>query len=464
MKAKKSADNNNRLIKTHSSAIQITHKLSLVQHKAWLVLLRNAYQEIPDPNIKKHKIRLSELATYLGYTNNRNDGYFKEILEGLVDTKVSWNVFSKDGVGEWGIASMLAGCRVKGGVVEYDYSTFLREKLYNPKMFALLNLQMLNQFSSKYSLAIYNLCKDYTGTNRTPFIELAQFREFMGLEESEYPTFKSLNRRVIKEPIAEINKFSDIFVKVEYTKEKRRVIGLQFLIRENPQLKFDIKNMAGQGNPAVIPGATGEEGSPPNKEALFGRLASFGLSEKQARKYLDSRDLNYISQNLDVVERECRSGNVKNVSAYTVKALEEDFRPRETFIDMEKKGRDKDVESREAKKRKLAALEKELESFRADRIEKALAALSSGELGELERGFMAENAENIFVMQCYAEGGLKNVMIKGAFKDYAKNKLFDAHSEAKAFENGLRSQGVNPEDAREELNELFKGRETPVSG
>jgi hypothetical protein len=38
------------------------------------------------------------------------------------------------------------------------------------------------------------------------------------------------------------------------------------------------------------------------------------------------------------------------------------------------------------------------------------------------------------------------------------------YGEAGQFEEGFRSKGINPEDAREELNELFRGRETPVSG
>lgn len=48
---------------------------------------------------------------------------------------------------------------------------------------------------------------------------------------------------MIKGPVAGINRLSDILWKVEYTKEKRRVVGLEFILREDPQLKFDIKNL-----------------------------------------------------------------------------------------------------------------------------------------------------------------------------------------------------------------------------
>ncbi|MBF0634403.1 MAG: replication initiation protein, partial [Nitrospinae bacterium] len=147
MKAKRSAKKGDRRIGTQVSSIQITNKLSLVQHKAWLFLLRNAYREIPNPAVIKHRIPLSELAMYLGYPRNGGDGHFEKMLEGLVDAKVSWDILSKEGFRERGMASMLAGIAVKNGIVEYDYSEFMKEKFYNPKMFALFNLQTLNLFS-----------------------------------------------------------------------------------------------------------------------------------------------------------------------------------------------------------------------------------------------------------------------------------------------------------------------------
>lgn len=262
MKAKRSAKNDDRLIGTHGSSIQITNKLSLVQYKAWLVLLQNAYQEIPNHAVQKHKIPLSELSIYLGFPANGNAGHLREMLEGLVEAKVSWNMFSKDGSGEYGMAPMLAGLMVKNGVVEYDYSEFLREKFYNHKMFDILNLRILNLFSSKYSMIIYNICNDCIAASRTPVMELAEFRELMGLEKSEYPTFKSLNRRVIKGPVVEINRLSDISITTEYTKDKRKVTGIRFIIRKNPQLKLNIIEL---GNPGAFSCATVQDVSPPDK-------------------------------------------------------------------------------------------------------------------------------------------------------------------------------------------------------
>ena len=71
-----------------SGIIHITHKLSLMQHQLWNLLLVYAY---PDLNKKiKHKIPLSLIKSYLGYT--RNDNHIKNALYGL-GTVVHSDVF-----------------------------------------------------------------------------------------------------------------------------------------------------------------------------------------------------------------------------------------------------------------------------------------------------------------------------------------------------------------------------------
>jgi hypothetical protein len=44
---------------------------------------------------------------------------FREIHEGLVGVKATWDIQSKDGSGGWGRRSMLAGLRVGNGVAKY---------------------------------------------------------------------------------------------------------------------------------------------------------------------------------------------------------------------------------------------------------------------------------------------------------------------------------------------------------
>ena len=116
----------------------------------------------------------------------------------------------------------------------------LRQKLHNPRVYAKLNLRLQNQFTSKYALVLWEVCFDYFDTDRdqgeTPFIPLETFRELMGIEVSEYQTFKALNRDVIKPAIKEINALTNYHVEVEYKRIRRSVAELKFRIVRVKQL------------------------------------------------------------------------------------------------------------------------------------------------------------------------------------------------------------------------------------
>ena len=75
-----------------SPAIQVQSKMTLLQRRAWNVLLANAYDDLPNTDI--YRVSVAELAAKLGF-NSKNETYLKEILEALVDCKVKWNVLDK---------------------------------------------------------------------------------------------------------------------------------------------------------------------------------------------------------------------------------------------------------------------------------------------------------------------------------------------------------------------------------
>ncbi|MDD1617389.1 MAG: replication initiation protein, partial [Methylococcaceae bacterium] len=66
---------------------------------------------------------------------------------------------------------------------------------------------------------------------------IAEYREYIGLKETEYSLFKKLNVWTIINPIKSINKneISDIEVSVEYKRTGRKVEGLYFKAKERKQ-------------------------------------------------------------------------------------------------------------------------------------------------------------------------------------------------------------------------------------
>ena len=223
-------ENINQVIKA-SPAIQVQSKMTLLQRRAWNVLLANAYNELPDKDI--HSVSMIELAAKLGF-ESKNDEYLKETLEALVNFTVKWNVLGKDNKEVWGVASLLGSAEIKDGICTYSFAAHLRPKLHNPRIYSKLNLRLQNRFKSQYALILWEVCFDYFDTDRgegeTPFIPLEIFKELMGLDETDYPVFKVLSRDVIKSAIKEVNTLTDYHVEVEHKRIGRKVAELKFRI------------------------------------------------------------------------------------------------------------------------------------------------------------------------------------------------------------------------------------------
>ena len=313
----------NEVIKA-SPAIQIQSKISLLQRRAWNVLLANAYNELPDKDI--HSVSVVELAAKLGFGDG-NQEYLKEVLKSIVDCKVEWNLLNKDNKQVWGIAGLLASVEIEEGICSYEFPKPLRLKLHNPRVYAKLNLRLQNRFRSRYALVLWEVCFDYFDTTRdqgeTPFIPLETYRELMGIEADEYQTFKALNQFVIKPAIQEINALTDYHVEVEHKRIGRRIGELKFRITRVKQLPIqeslfpDIENLS----PVAV------------------ELIQADIDRKVAQKIAD-RDWDFVNREklpepgtypdflsyiAEKIEMSLDAVAVKNRAGYIVEAIRENY-------------------------------------------------------------------------------------------------------------------------------------------
>ena len=313
----------NEVIKA-SPAIQIQSRISLLQRRAWNVLLANAYNELPNQEI--HSVSVVELAAKLGFGDG-NQEYLKEMLRSLVECTVEWNVLNKDKKQEWGVASLLAEVRIEEGICFYQYSHTLRLKLHNPRIYTKLNLRLQNRFTSKYALVLWELCFDYFDIARdqgeTPFIPLETFKSLMGLGETDYPVFKVLNRDLIKPGIKEINDLTNYRVEMEPKRVGRKIGFLKFRITKVKQVAIqeslfpDIENLPVVAVELVQAGID-------RKVAL--RIAEqdwdFVNPEKLPTPGSYADFLSYISEK---IEMSVDAASVKNRAGYIVEAIRENY-------------------------------------------------------------------------------------------------------------------------------------------
>jgi len=293
-------------VKKHVAAIHISGKLSLLQRKLSTVLLQNAYDTLT--TAPRHAIDVSVLSAMIGYNSNDVET-LKQSLRGLVETVVEWDMLNPDQTQEWGVSSLLAYAKLKGGVCEYAYSSALAEKLHDPDVFAMINLDIMRKFSSGHALALYENCYRFVRTGSTGWWPIGTFRRLMGVEDSAYyESFKHLNAKIIKPAVEEVNRASNIVLTPEFKRMGRQVSDLRFLIGPNPQLALlDI-----------------DDGGGLRKSSVYDRLRTMGVSDRLARQWLAQQGEDYVAEKLEYVAGQA---GVNDPVRYLSAALTADYRP-----------------------------------------------------------------------------------------------------------------------------------------
>jgi hypothetical protein len=295
-------------VKKHVAAIHVSGKLTLLQRKLSNVLLLNAYDTLTSQS--KHAIDARTLCMMIGYNSNDMET-LKASLRGLAETVAEWDMLDEKGQQEWGVSSLLSYAKLKGGVCEYSYSHALAEKLHDPKVFALINLNIQRKFTSGHALALYENCYRFIRTGSTGWWSMDLFRRLMGLDGSSYyESYKHLNAKVIKPAVAEVNKTSNILIEPETRKQGRAVTDIRFRIKENPQLAIlDI-----------------DDGEGLRHGPVYARLLELGVSDRLARQWLSAYGEEQVMAKLDYVRQR---KDVKSMVGYLTAALKEDYTPPE---------------------------------------------------------------------------------------------------------------------------------------
>jgi hypothetical protein len=381
--------NNKREVIKASAAVQVQNKMTLLQRRAWNILLAHAYDELPTE--EWHHIGVHDLMQVLEF-HSKNEDYLKDALEALVGCKVKWNVLDKDGTAIWGVAALLAEAEIKAGVCTYAYGPKFRSLLYNPKMYARVCLSLQNRFDSKHALALWELCIDYLGAERdygeTPFISLEHFRELMGITEGMYPTFKRLSEKVINPAIAEINRLSDFRVTVDYQRQSRKIVALKFKIRRVVLLPEPNK---GQGRlfpelddmPVVVRDL--QEAGISAHESWEIWQQGFSCVHEGVRPAVPAEGADrafeyYIREKIHLLKRKLASGRVENITGFLLEAIRKNFANPEFA---QERTREAAAEALKASKKRNAQV-KRLEAQKAE-IEQAREKALSDTYDELVR-------------------------------------------------------------------------------
>lgn len=253
------------------------------------------------------------------------------------------------------------------GYVELEFSPKMKPYLLQLKeLYTPYSLKDVIQLKVSYSVRIYELCKQYQKFGERYF-ELEELKTILGIEKNKYKMYGDFKRRVLIPVVKELNKKTDLLIKLEQKKKSRKVIGI----------KFVFSHKKSKEKPLFEPKDTNPE--------LYKKLTKyFCLSSVQAKAVMENYKEGRLKNNLAHVERRIKLNEIKNIGAYTLSAIQKNISDQESLFAKEEKEKEEAWRQKEAQKRFLEELDREYEKNRDEAAAEYEQSLQEDELERIK--------------------------------------------------------------------------------
>jgi len=217
---------------------EMNGELTAHDKKAFNWLLHNAYEEIAKPVV--HVAKASDLRKYL--SSHESNDRLVETTTRLGSTILSYDYLDEDGLPEWGSGSLIiVSGKIKDDEIRYEFPHWLRPLLAEPAKWARLSLRIMQKFSSKYAVSLYENLEAHANLRQPKWeVDIDDFRVLVGVPKDKLKRFNDLQRRVIEPSLAEINKNAD-FTATFYVAKRvgKKIVRIGFDIEKNDERKAD---------------------------------------------------------------------------------------------------------------------------------------------------------------------------------------------------------------------------------
>jgi hypothetical protein len=276
--------------------------ISLQQAKMFNALIKNAIEQNKEGERVWFEYTVGELISDVGL-NTKNRDYVKATINSLVGFVVNWDHLS--GKPEWNASGLVAGAKLSGSTLKYQFSENIREILMNPRIYASIDMRIAREFKRGHSLTLWENVVRYEGVGRTPRLSVDTLRDLllgMDWKRGSYAQYKTFKSRVLLPALEEINRIADHEVLLQEFKVGRTIAEVQFTISGKPK-------------PEVL------------KEDdldLLGSITKLEIPLTEARKLLAEHGSDAIERALSYTDQRVNKKNaqpIENVGAYFRKAL-----------------------------------------------------------------------------------------------------------------------------------------------
>ena len=277
-------------------AVEVLHSkpkqpLSLVQRKISNAWIKHALITEPGED-GWWSLSIRGLAEDIEFDSN-NHQHLKTAAEALMSIVFEWDVIAPAAKRSmWKASVMFPEIEIHSDMVKYQFSSQMRERLLNPEIYALIDMNVVKKFRRASSLALWEHCIRYEKVGRTGVVEWQLMRDIMLGQEATnktYEEYKFFKSKVLKPSLAEIAEVSEHEVTMTEIRAGRRISTLQFMIKRKHPLK-DAEDSAA----LEVIGEMTKIGVPPSEAKRMAKLhtvTAIKAALAYTKKRMDDRKL-----------------------------------------------------------------------------------------------------------------------------------------------------------------------------
>jgi len=215
-----------------NALINSCYSLSLVEKR--IILL--ALSQISDEDVDTEKTFIIHASEYMKVFDMQKQASYmalKDASNTLFDRYISTQGLSKLGnIRKLKVRWInLVGYVEKEGAIEIRFNPEVKPLLGYLKDRASYTKYFLNDVAgmqSVYAIRLYELIIAWRSTHKTPFFDIEELRNKLGVDLDEYQRMFDFKKRVLDVAINQINEHSNIKIEVEQHKKGRKIVGFSF--------------------------------------------------------------------------------------------------------------------------------------------------------------------------------------------------------------------------------------------
>ena len=315
------------------------YSMSLLEKR--LVLLYVSMIRKDDTHMRCVEMPAKDVMNFLGLGNNK-DGYgrlreyTRDLLTRIVDIDTSKNGSYKqfqwmsyvEYIADEDSDTGQATLKLQGHSMMKPFFLELKER------FATIPFSQIAALPSFHTVRLFEILWAASHQLQRPTVrfKLDALKTLLGLKGKKFERYENFNdfrRYVLDKAKRDFDKKTPI--SFTYTTEKtgRKVTALVFVLAPNQRVQQLGLNLPHKLLYKELPPQPELPNNQQQRDLARERLEKLGISKTQVERLSALHTPDYINENLDVVEKRQNAGGIKNLKAYILKALAQDYRTNE---------------------------------------------------------------------------------------------------------------------------------------